>query len=263
MIKFKLIFKKVLLKIYNFLLFFGLNLEKTYSLIFIPKYLITLFKFKLKDSKIDKIKPILSNFSYSSNSYKGHYFHQDLIVANKIYKKNPVRHIDIGSRFDGFVAHVASFRKIEVFDLQNIHQNHYINIIFNQIDIMKTNNSKIKTDSLSCLHTIEHLGLGRYGDDIDPNGHIKGFENLLKLLDKNGLLYVSFPVSTKTRVEFNEQRVFHYQEILEWLKKFGDNYILECFDLIDDLDEIYLNYDVNNIIEKLDYGCGIYTIRKK
>jgi hypothetical protein len=29
-------------------------------------------------------------------------------------------------------------------------------------------------DSLSCLHALEHFGLGRYGDPIDPRGHEKG-----------------------------------------------------------------------------------------
>jgi hypothetical protein len=261
-IKFRLIIKKVLLKLYNFFLFFGLDLQKTYSLIYIPNFLITLFKFKLQKSKVSKIKPILNNFRHSPNSKKGHYFHQDLIVANKIYKKNPTRHIDIGSRVDGFVAHVAAFRKIEVLDLQNINLNQHTNITFNKIDIMKIDNVITKTDSLSCLHTIEHFGLGRYGDDIDPDGHLKGFKNLVKFLNKNGLLYISFPISTKTRIEFNEQRVFHYQEILQWLKICCDNYILECFDFIDDSDNVHLNYNINEIIEKLNYGCGIYTIKK-
>ena len=120
----------------------------------------------------------------------------------------------------------------------------------------------IKTDSLSCLHSIEHFGLGRYGDNLDPEGHIKGFQNLLNLLDKDGLLYISFPISTKTRVEFNEQRVFHYSEILNWLKPFQDKYALECFDYIDDLDNIYYDFKISNNIEKLNFGCGIYTIRK-
>ena len=39
-----------------------------------------------------------------------------------------------------------------------------------------------KTDSLSCLHAIEHFGLGRYSDPIDINGHIKGLENMISLL---------------------------------------------------------------------------------
>ena len=42
----------------------------------------------------------------------GHYFHQDLLVAQWLNAANPQRHIDVGSRVDGFVAHVAAFREI-------------------------------------------------------------------------------------------------------------------------------------------------------
>jgi hypothetical protein len=261
-IKPKKIFKKFLLKCLNFFLFFGVDLQRLYHLVFFPYFLFSLCKFKLKKGKVNKIKPLLGDFSSSANLMQGHYFHQDLIVANKIYKKNPSRHIDIGSRLDGFVTHVASFRKIEIFDLRNIGVSKHSNIISAQIDITKKSVATEITDSLSCLHTIEHLGLGRYGDDLDPDGHIKGFKNLLKLLAKEGLLYISFPIATKSRLEFNEQRVFQYEEILQWLKVCGDNYILECFDFIDDSDNIYLNYNISNIIEKLNYGCGIYTIKK-
>ncbi len=261
-IKSKKIFKKFLLKCLNIFLFFGLDLQRIYLLVFIPYFLASFCKFKLKKGKVNKIKPILGDFLSSVNLMQGHYFHQDLIVANKIYKKNPSRHIDIGSRVDGFVTHVASFRKIEIFDIRKIGVSQHSNIISAQKDIMKTNVTTEITDSLSCLHTIEHLGLGRFGDDLDPDGHIKGFKNLLKLLSKDGLLYISFPIATKSRLEFNEQRVFQYQEILQWLKICGDNYILECFDFIDDLDNVNLNHNINNVIKKLDYGCGIYTIKK-
>lgn len=253
--------KKLLLKFYNFVFFFGIDLRKIYSLLYFPKFALSFIKFKELKGSVQKIKPILNDYSKEVNLMTGHYFHQDLLVANKIYKNNPKKHIDIGSRVDGFVSHVASFRVIETYDLRDIGKSKHKNIKINIADITNPNLS-IKTDSLSCLHSIEHFGLGRYGDNLDPEGHIKGFQNLLNLLDKDGLLYISFPISTKTRVEFNEQRVFHYSEILNWLKPFQDKYALECFDYIDDLDNIYYDFKISNNIEKLNFGCGIYTIRK-
>ena len=64
----------------------------------------------------------------------GHYFFQDLIVAQKIFLRNPVKHVDIGSRIDGFVAHVATFREIEVFDIRPI-QSIINNIKFKKADL--------------------------------------------------------------------------------------------------------------------------------
>ena len=73
----------------------------------------------------DKTFPIQPNYPcledkvFNSKIINASYFYQDLFIAKQIYLKKPVRHIDIGSRIDGFVAHVATFREIEVFDLRN------------------------------------------------------------------------------------------------------------------------------------------------
>ena len=120
--------------------------------------------------------------SYAGGN-KGHYFHQDLLVANFIFEKNPIKHVDVGSRIDGFVAHVASFRSIDVIDLRPLNNTHK-NINFIQADMMSENiDFEISCDSLSCLHALEHFGLGRYDDPINPNGHLLGFNNLYKMLN--------------------------------------------------------------------------------
>ena len=65
-----------------------------------------------------KQKLILNERFEESGIMSGHYFHQDLYVARKIFLQNPGKHVDIGSRTDGFVAHVAAFREIEIFDIR-------------------------------------------------------------------------------------------------------------------------------------------------
>ncbi len=37
----------------------------------------------------------------------GHYFHQDLIVAQEIFKSKPVRHVAVASSIYGLVSHIA------------------------------------------------------------------------------------------------------------------------------------------------------------
>ena len=73
--------------------------------------------------------------------------------------------------------------------------------------------------------------------------------------------YISFTISTKTKVEFNERRVYQYSEILDWLNHLKDEYVLESFDYIDDNDNIHLNVAILSKIENLRYGTGIYTIK--
>ncbi len=46
----------------------------------------------------------------------GEYFHQDLWVAQKVFAASPLEHWDIGSRIDGFIAHLLTFRSVNVID---------------------------------------------------------------------------------------------------------------------------------------------------
>jgi hypothetical protein len=129
-----------------------------------------------------------------SGTASGHYFHQDLLVANKIFMNKPGKHVDIGSRIDGLVAHVASFREIEVFDIRELTEQ-IQNIYFRRLDVMDGNAvSHEYCDSISCLHALEHFGLGRYGDRVDYNGHLLGWENIYKMLKKGGKCYFSVPI---------------------------------------------------------------------
>jgi hypothetical protein len=253
---------RLIKKLYHFLTSWGIDLRTPY------------YRFKGKDwfrrirkefidrgGRIDFIYPIWSDLSANAGTNKGHYFHQDLLVANLINQANPIRHIDIGSRIDGFVAHVAAFREIEVLDIRHLEPSIHSNIKFSMLDLMSDISESDITDSLSCLHAIEHFGLGRYGDPINPNGHLIGLENMVKLLKKNGTLYISFPItSSATKVYFNAHRVLNYQEILSWSG--SENLVLKNFDVVDDQGDLFLNQDINNLRHKMIYGCGIYTLVK-
>lgn len=124
-----------------------------------------------------------------------------------IFETRPENHVDIGFRVDWFVAHVAKFREIEVFDDGPIKTN-IPSVTFEQADLMKPVEGMAGyCDSLSCLHALEHFGLGRYGDPIDPEGFERGLVNMACLLRENGVFYLSIPIGID-RVEFNAHRVF-------------------------------------------------------
>jgi hypothetical protein len=215
--------------------------------------------FKKAGGVITDIYPILSDYGNQAGTATGHYFHQDLLVATLIKQANPTRHIDVGSSIEGFVAHVASYREIEVLDIRPLQIPGHSQIRFVQSDLMKLDQSSIAIcDSLSCLHALEHFGLGRYGDSIDPNGHLKGFYNLSKMLQSGGTLYVSFPIG-KPGVHFNAHRIFHPKDILDWSKNL---FQLIRFDYVDDDGNLHPNASLTPL-PILTYGCGIYTLRKK
>jgi hypothetical protein len=91
----------------------GVNLLKSKNIIYMPLFFINFFKYKYisKDIKIDNIFPILGEHKEKSIAIIKHYFKQDLLVASYIYKNNPKKHGDVGSRIDGFGALIATFKK--------------------------------------------------------------------------------------------------------------------------------------------------------
>jgi len=202
--------------------------------------------------------PIYDDFYKQAGTANGHYFHQDLLVAGFIHGAKPIRHMDVGSSIEGFVSHVASFRNIEIIDIRTLKITAHPQITFTQGNLMSLDSSLIEVcDSLSCLHALEHFGLGRYGDPIDPQGHLKGFSNLHKMLKPGGTLYISFPVGEKG-VHFNAHRVFDPKEILEWS---ASKFSLERLDFVDDAGDLHKNISIDQV-PRSEYGCGIYTLKK-
>lgn len=198
-----------------------------------------------------------------SGSAKGHYFHQDLLVARRVHFNNPSIHADVGSRVDGFVAHVASFRPINVFDIRPLSTT-IPNVFFIQADMMMPINDRLVDycDSLSCLHALEHFGLGRYGDPVNYDGYILGLNNLYRILKAGGKLYFSVPIGPQ-RIEFNAHRVFSISYLLEC---FADKYQIDQFSFVDDQGNLHENTVINavSVIDNFGcvYGCGIFEMTK-
>jgi hypothetical protein len=240
----------------------GFDFKKIISLKFYPRFRQHKKEWISKGGVIHYNYMILDDFEDYAGVTKSEYFHQDLLVANYIYKNNPKRHVDIGSRIDGFVAHVASFRKIEVVDIRFLENSEHENIKFIQADLIKIDNLG-EVDSISCLHVIEHFGLGRYGDAIDIDGHNKGIRNLVNLVSKNGYLYISFPIADEDQVYFNANRRFKFDTIFKHpsIKEFMK---LIRFDFIDEFGNLHTDIKINDFDVNFNkkYGCGIYTFKK-
>lgn len=189
-----------------------------------PRYLRDLKKFRASYSGRLHVVPCLHDWYEEAGSTKNEYFWQDLLVARWIFESSPSKHVDVGSRIDGFVAHVASFREIEVIDVRPV-TSLIPGIKFVEADLMQPHTmpgmkQSGYCDSLSCLHAIEHFGLGRYGDPLDPQGYERGIRNMAKFVQAGGIFYLSTPIGSE-RVEFNANRVFEPQTIIECARGSG------------------------------------------
>lgn len=206
--------------------------------------------------------PMLTEWNEASGS-AGAYFIQDQTVAQWILQAAPFRHVDVGSRLDGFVGSLSVFREIDVIDIRPQPVS-LKNISFHQIDLMGPLPDEWLscTDSLSCLHTIEHFGLGRYGDPLDADGHLKGLEQLKRLVKPGGMIYLSTPIGPE-RVEFNAHRVFAARTLAGW---FSAGWKIERFALINDSDTLIENVDWRGGEIDNHFGCrlgvGIIAARK-
>ena len=216
--------------------------------------------------------PMVLDRDASAGSASGHYFHQDLFVAQKIFAKNPRRHVDVGSRVDGFVAHVASFRKIEVVDIRPL-STEAGNISFRVADATDSVSLGAlgRADSVSCLHALEHFGLGRYGDPLRVDGHEVALRSIASMVETSGTFYVSVPIG-RQRTEFNSHRVFDVTTLPRLLREdfelVGFSYVNDDGDLIRHWEEASEeSRDIEATIRRLSpvqcrFGCGIYEFRK-
>jgi SAM-dependent methyltransferase len=157
--------------------------------------------------RLGEMYPIFRDRADCAGTSSGHYFHQDLGAAKKIYDARPSRHVDIGSRVDGFVAHLLVFMPVEVIDVRPLTST-LPGLTFVQRDAMSLDGiPSDSVESLSSLHAVEHFGLGRYGDRIDPDGWRRAIGSLVRVLAPGGRFYLSVPIG-RERVEFNAHRVF-------------------------------------------------------
>jgi len=258
--------RKILLKVIKYMGIVGFDPIKFVNFFRgIPSFIVDYFAIKKQSNDGNfplYFYPILDDKYKQSGTAKGHYFHQDLLVARRIYINIPNKHVDIGSRIDGFVGHVATFMSIEIIDIRNL-TSVTENIEFIQANMIDMRNDLYDyCDSLSCLHALEHFGLGRYGDPIDFDGHLKGFVNMYNILTSGGVLYLSVPIG-RQRIEFNAHRVFSLAYLL---KMFHSKFEIMHFSYVDDKGD--LNQDVDLTQSLIDdncnctYGCGIFELKK-
>lgn len=149
----------------------------------------------------------------------GCYFWQDLWAAKKVADKNPQKHYDIGSSLRGFIGHLSSFRdNIVLIDVRPMDKE-IPGVTFIQGDAKKLSNiADDSLESLSSLCALEHFGLGRYGDEIDPEGCFKALKEYQRVVAHGGNLYLSVPIGYEM-LQFNAHRIFYPETIINELSE--------------------------------------------
>lgn len=208
-------------------------------------------------ARISEIKPYLDDRHDAAGTAKGHYFLQDLWAAQRVFRHQAADHVDVGSRVDGFVAHVASFRPVRYVDIRVI-ETAVPNLIGVRGSVCELPFADRSIASLSCLHVIEHIGLGRYGDPLDPDGWKLALSELERVLAPGGRLLVGTPCG-RQRVVFHAHRVFDPRMIVDAMPGLR----LEEFSLIENGGSTAWRENVGlDAAAKLDFGCGLFVFTR-
>lgn len=206
--------------------------------------------------KAINIYPCLYDRFEQAGSVPKHYFFQDIWAARKVAASGVSVHYDVGSRLDGFIAHCLSFCSVVMLDVRPLKIN-LKGLQFIQANCMDMKNiSDGHISSISSLHAVEHFGLGRYGDPIDVEGHVKAINELKRVLSEGGDLYFSVPVG-RERIEFDAHRIFSPKTIVSL---FSELELVE-FSVVDDINVFCEHADISSY-ESADYSCGLFHFRK-
>ena len=188
-----------------------------------------------------------------------HYFHQAIWAFRHIKDGAVDSHVDIGSEVN-FVGLLTCITKVTFVDIRPLELDlpNYTGLRGSIVELPFSDDA---VQSLSCLHVIEHIGLGRYGDPIDPRGPERAAREIVRVLKAGGRAYISTPVG-RPRVQFNGQRVFGIAEVIDIFR----GLTLAEFSLVDAHGTLRERIDPAADIREegagLDCGLGMFVFQK-
>ena len=194
-------------------------------------------------AKFGDLAPVLFDRTPTSQTGGGQYFFQDVWALRNLEALKPQQHIDVGSRIDGFVGQATALCPVTYIDIRRPSFS-LPRLEFRAGSILQLPFDDNSVASLSCLHVVEHIGLGRYGDPIDPDGTKKALNELQRVLGVSGQLLFSMPIG-RERIEFNAQRVWNPMKPLEVLSGLT---LLE-FSAVNDAGEFVASVTPENFVD--------------
>jgi SAM-dependent methyltransferase len=190
----------------------------------------------------------------SATPFDAHYFYQAVWARERIAKLNAHQHIDIGSEIN-FVASLSSHLPTVFIDFRPLHAKvSHLTSIAGDILCLPFQTASLK--SLSCLHVVEHIGLGRYGDPLNPLGTQQACTELARVLAPGGDLFFSTPVGHR-RTSFNGHRTHPPSQIMSYFASLE----LREFSAVDDHHQMRTNAPIQDF-EIAHYACGLFWFHR-
>ncbi len=202
---------------------------------------------------LEDIYPCLDDLT-PTTGFDAHYLYQSVWASTRIASAAPTAHVDVGSDIR-FVCNLTAHSDVTFLDIRPL-----------EIDLPRLRSiagsilslplEDMTQESVSCLHVTEHVGLGRYGDPVDPEGTHKASLELQRIVAPGGRLYLSLPVG-RERTCFNAHRIHSASSVP---RLFPELELIE-FSLVDDSGRYVVDTELS-AGDALEFGCGLFLFRR-
>jgi len=192
-----------------------------------------------------------------NTGFDAHYIYHPAWAARILAQIKPDLHVDIGSSLH-FCTLVSAFISVKFYDFRPA-ELVLSNLFSESANLLSLPFKDGSIQSLSCMHVVEHVGLGRYGDQLDPDGDLKAIDELKRVLAPGGSLLFVVPIG-KPKVMFNAHRIYSYEQVIGY---FSDLELLEFSLVLDDpkSDGLIRNAS-KEMADVQSYGCGCFHFHK-
>jgi len=192
----------------------------------------------------------------SHTPFDRHYVYHTAWAVRQLLRHSPREHVDVASSlyFVALGSAVVPMRHLDyrppLLMLDDL--------ACDAGDLMSLPFTDDSVESLSCMHVIEHVGLARYGDRLDPSGDIKAAKELSRVLAPDGRLLFVAPVGRR-RVCFNAHRVYDFDSVRSL---FPGLQLAEWALIPDDPSRGLIPEAPPELINAQEYACGCFAFHK-
>jgi len=140
-------------------------------------------------------------------------------AAEMVRRRKPRTVHDIGSNLV-FLATLSSFVDVVGLDTRAV-DFEKPGLRFMNIDARRLPFRDEEIEFVTSLCVVEHIGLGRYGDTIDPLGDYRFISEVRRCLRPGGVLIFSVPVANEAALVFNAHRLYSLSQIDDLIEGFS------------------------------------------
>ncbi len=191
-----------------------------------------------------------------SHNFDRHYIYHTAWAVRKVRQIDPKKHVDFSSSLY-FCGLLSAFVPTTFYDFRPARLE-LDGLTIGSADLTTLTIDDGSLESVSCMHVVEHIGLGRYGDEIDPDGDLKAMHELQRIVAPSGSLLFVVPVG-KPKVEFNAQRIYSFDQIND---VFNQMKLIEFSIIPDDKNQGLISHADPKLVNYQNYGCGCFWFKK-